>query len=250
MTRCRGKTREGGQCKMPAAEGDKRCLAHKLKTLPRELVAMIFEYIKELDTLQQYAGIYPEILPLYFQRKQERGTEIATQLFQKYRNNPRHIPDKVEILFGKIESRNRQSIDKVIFQLLFANDWWRIDEKLFCSSWNYLNSLFPEKYSEMGDVILSREMIRCIFNGKLSAEMKKKITVLLTSMGEGVTFSTSHQMANLLFLLKAVFQLRTNNEHLFYWRRLPNLSRLVYEICEIKPWGKALFLDSALELVE
>lgn len=247
MPRCRGKTSEGTQCKLQAAEDDNRCLAHKLRTLPREVLKLIFEKIPTLGVIKAYSCIYSEALPAYFKRKLEVGTAIARELVEKYKRSRSCEEACLQDVVALVDSGIHENIDKAIWRMLIQNEWHYHEKRVFTLAWQYCELQFrPTIHSDITDLIYSAQMRISIRNCShafdcLTTKAKKDIEVMLLSMGAGFSITVKNQMAILLHLIRSAFN--TADGDFFttadYLGQV-GLRLLVTNICEIKPYGQSL----------
>lgn len=199
-TKCRGKRIDGAKCPCPCIQGDNRCLAHKLKMLPREVVTLIFDKIEDLTLLKTYASIYAEALPSYHAKRLEHSKCIASDLISEY-NLKILLPNSEMIaeVSRRIESGNQEQIDTSIFLTMFALPGGPHFSKAFANAVQYLLSQFSSRYKNV-EHLMSNGLCRLsMFRGYVIDEWKCQIQSWL--IGARDVLKTKDQMSGLVFFL-------------------------------------------------
>lgn len=245
--RCRGKTVDGSKCKFQAAKGDKRCLAHKLKTLPRELVSLIFEKIEDLHTLKIYASIYSEAIPVYFKRKLEVGKLIGSELILQY--NQLGIAQKLILQEAtcRLNTNSQEEIDTAIFLLMFAV-YANPFHKPFSNAKTYMYMQFASDFHKsLSRLFSSYELRLCLQLGYLSDDMIREIKAVLISLGNFPSSSLGQMNLLVLFLENAYWNIDyyfQNGEQKF-----AAAGAVANQIAKIKVDDKTLFSPKAIEKI-
>jgi len=237
---CKGRLVDGTKCGKNV-NGDRFCLAHKLKKLPRELVTLIFSKMESLEELYHYARIYSEAIPAYLERRLEVGKSIANELL--------HLNG-----FSPITTNDRQLVDLTVWRMLFFTVKGRVAENamshpqldlrkiyyaqtmLFKKALNYC--VLPFK---RGDTKGLREFFKepwvreCLIDVNWGVDIRRTIYVYLCT---STNFNIYNQMASLANLLEAAYGVLN---FLSSGAKIRTLYDLISEISEITVDGKRLF---------
>jgi hypothetical protein len=176
----------------------------------------------------------------------EVGTWIAKEMLDLYKEYRFRDSDYIVKIEQLLETKTQKNIDKAIWRLMFINCWRHFDKPLFSRAQSYI--LLPLKmYAEHRDVLISQPIKKTIerdfeLNGRLLPEAKREIEAVLASMGPGMNITVDNQMANLMCLISTAFSI---TERLGDWPRMFIFYRIILNVCEIKPYGKALFSKEA-----
>ena len=241
MPRCRGKNAEGTQCKFNAAEKDNRCLAHKLKTLPRELVEHIFSFLLDIRFLKTYSNIFTEALPVYFRRKLQDGSAIAFEMLEMYETQEDSDEDCSDRILHLIMTRDQKNIEKAVWRLLFLNRWSYATKKLFIQARNYI-ALPLTYHRHHKEIIKSATIKKSFLDDRVLPEAKREIEMSLLRAGPGFQLTVDQQMANLLCLILTAYSICLP---LSIWPKKSTFDSFVKELCEIHPYNKAFFSKQA-----
>ena len=238
MPLCKGRIDDGTKCGKNVKD-DRWCLAHKLKTLPREVLTLIFSKMECLEELYHYAHIYSEAIPAYLQRRLEVGKDLANELL---------------LLNGlpQITTNDRQVIDQTVWKLLFATVRSRVAEfaaaqelkkmyytqcRLYVDALRYCKIQFESEDSKKYIRIFREHWVKqSLFQGHLTKEGRARIwqRLLIVSFD----FSIEHQMVELANFLEETYPFLnfTSGD-----RKIQILYRLISQISEIEVDGKRLF---------
>ena len=240
MPLCKGRIDDGTKCGKNVKD-DRWCLAHKLKTLPREIVALIFSKMECLEELYHYARIYSEAIPAYLQRRLEVGKYLANELL---------------LLNGlpQITTDNRQVIDQTVWKMLFTTVRSRIAGsehattqqlkklyytqcRLYVDALDYCMMQFESDDSKKYIRIFREPWVkRSIIQGHLTEQGRARICQRLITIC--TNFSIEHQMVELANFLEETYPFLnfTSSDG-----KIQILYRLISQISEIEVDGKRLF---------
>jgi len=244
---CKGRLVDGTKCGKNV-NGDRFCLAHKLKKLPRELVTLIFSKMESLEELYHYAGIYSEAIPAYLERRLEVGKSIANELL--------HLNG-----FSPITTNDRQLVDLTVWRMLFFTVKGRVAENAMSHPQVELNKIYYAQTMlfkkalnycvlpfKRGDTKGLRQFFQksWVRDSLVNAHWGINVHRIYIFLYTATNFNIYNQMASLANLLEAAYGVLN---FLSSGAKIRTLYDLISEISEITVDGKRLFHLPAVQKI-
>ena len=244
---CKGRTEDGKKCNKKI-QGDKFCLAHKLKTLPREILTIIFEKIESIEELYYYTQIYSEAIPAYLNRTLEIGKSIANEMLVLNGIQPLVTDDRKVIyktvwkmLFATVKSRIAGSENLQYPEL--RSIYYR-QTQLFTDAVQYCKFQFQQNTKNFLENLTNEQCLKySILQGEMSSSLKTYIHNILLLCPH---FRRDYQMTALANILFQAYQLLnfTSSDG-----KILILYRILTQISEIEVDGKRLIYLPAIDKI-